>query len=354
MEITLNKTFMKAVRKYSEGGVHFRLVDTEKPGVTEDTDVLIHISSIGVCTSDVHVLHGSMEMPDGNIVGHEFSGTIVDLGKGTGNRLKTGDRVVCELAKGACMKCKACRSGHYELCPDKQPPGWKSQGIYTEFTVQPEFCLHKVPDSVSMDVAAMAEPFAICIYGCLERGKISKDDFTVIYGMGSIGLFTLITLLDHGVRNILCVTPTSNGTERLKLARETGATGVLPFGADIEAAVLEMNNGWKADCVIDCSGSADAINQGLGLVRKGGKFIALGIANNDLIPFSFNTAVLNVIEMIFSATSSHDSWIKAMGVLERNGGKIDRVITCRVPLEDWMEAYRKLEQREAIKAVLHT
>ena len=113
-----------------------------------------------------------------------------------------------------------------------------------------------------------------------------------------------------------------------------------------------MNDGWGADCVIDCSGDPDAINEGIGLLRKGGKFIALGISHDALIPFAFNQAVLSVIEMVFSATSSHDAWIIVIGILERNEDKVKKVVTHQYPLIDWEQAYEKIANREAVKAVL--
>jgi L-iditol 2-dehydrogenase len=342
---------MKAVKKYSDKDIYFKLVDETEPAIQKDKDVKIKIDAIGICTSDIHVLYGNMQMPDGNTVGHEFSGTVAETGASV-TSVKPGDKVVCELAKGACMQCKMCKSGHYELCPEKQPPGWKSQGIYAEYTIQPEYCIHKLPEGIPMEVAAMAEPVAISVYGCLERGRVQKGDFTVIFGMGSIGLFTLITLLDAGIKEVVCVVPTARGKTRYNLAAELGAPIVLSTDENIETAVLEMNNGWKADCVIDCSGHPDAINQGIKLVNKNGKFIGLGICNDVHIPFAYNHAVVNVIEMIFSATSSHDSWVNTLGILERNKEKIRKIITHSFPLEEWEKAYEALENREAIKAVL--
>jgi L-iditol 2-dehydrogenase len=205
---------------------------------------------------------------------------------------------------------------------------------------------------MAREVAAVAEPFAICVYGVLERGRFQKDDFTVIYGMGPIGLFTLITLVDLGTKNIVCVASTRRNKVRYQLAEELGATTVLSTDEDIPARVRQMNDGWGADCVIDCSGDPDAINEGIGLLRKGGKFIALGIAHDALIPFAFNQAVLSVIEMIFSATSSHDAWIKVIGILERNEEKVKKVVTHQYPLLEWEAAYEKIANREAVKAVL--
>lgn len=342
---------MKAVKKFSDNGVYFKTVDDAEPDIINDTDVKIQIDAIGICTSDLHVLHGTMTMPDGNTVGHEYTGTVVGVGAAV-TKVVPGDKVVCENAKGACFKCKLCLSGHYELCPDKRSPGWFSQGVYTEYTVQPEYCVHKIPPKLSKEVAAVAEPFAICVYGVLERGQFRKDDFTVIYGMGPIGLFTLITLVDLGAQNIVCVASTRRNKTRYQLAEELGAAVVLPPGDDLPQRIKEMNDGWGPDCVIDCSGDPDAVNQGLGMLRKGGKFIALGISHDAQIPFAFNTAILSVIEMIFSATSSHDAWIKVIGILERNEEKIKKVITHQYPLTDWELAYEKIESREAVKAVL--
>lgn len=342
---------MKAVKKFSDKGVYFKTVDEPIPGIERDTDVKIQIDAIGICTSDLHVLHGTMTMPDGNTVGHEYTGTVVEVGTAVKN-VVPGDRVVCENAKGACFNCKLCLSGHYELCPDKRSPGWFSQGVYTEYTVQPAYCVHKIPQHMAREVAAVAEPFAICVYGVLERGRYQKDDFTVIYGMGPIGLFTLISLVDAGARNIVCVASTRRSKTRYDLAGELGASAVLSTDEDIPKRIREMNGGWGADCVIDCSGDPHAINEGISLLRKGGKFIALGIAHDAIIPFAFNHAVLNVIEMVFSATSSHEAWIRVLEILERNEDKVKKVITHQYPLLDWELAYGKIESREAIKAVL--
>jgi L-iditol 2-dehydrogenase len=165
-------------------------------------------------------------------------------------------------------------------------------------------------------------------------------------------LFTLITLVDLGAKNVVCVASTRRNKVRYELSRELGATAVLSSEEDVPARVRAMNGGWGADCVIDCSGDPDAINEGIGLLRKGGKFIALGISHDALIPFAFNQAVLSVIEMVFSATSSHEAWVKVLGILERNETKVKKVVTHQYPLLDWETAYEKIANREAIKAVL--
>ncbi len=105
-----------------------------QPQIARADEVKIQIAYIGICTSDLHVLHKAMTMPDGNIVGHEYSGVIVEMGSDVRD-LKVGDRVVCELAVGACGRCRMCRRGKYEFCPEKRPPGWASPGVYAEYAV---------------------------------------------------------------------------------------------------------------------------------------------------------------------------------------------------------------------------
>lgn len=343
---------MKAVCKTTgpDGKVRFDLVERERPQPPGPGEVGIRITHIGICTSDIHALHGAMQVPDGNIVGHEFSGIVEQLGAGV-TTVGLGDRVVCELAKGACMKCPVCIGGHYEFCPVKTPPGWASSGIYTEYTIQPQHCLHRIAETVPPDVAALAEPLAICVYGCLERARMRPHERTVVYGMGPIGLSTLIILKDAGFTDVVCVTSTRHGRERLELAAALGADASWAAEDDIPALAASRWQGGP-DVVVDCSGAVPAIQQGIALLPKGGRLVALGITGRPVIDFPFDRALLRALEVIFSCTSSHSSWQHVCGVLERRHADVARMIDMRLPLDRWQEAYRSLEERRAIKAVL--
>ena len=342
---------MKALKKTTaDGRARFVLQDVPDPGPPGRGEAQVAIRSIGICTSDVHVLRGAMAMPDGLTVGHEYSGVVLSVGEGA-EGVSPGDRIISETAVGACFECGMCRSGHYELCPSKRALGWLSDGVYTERINVPLHCLHKVPESISFDVGAVAEPTAICVYGCIERAAVAPEDVTVIYGMGPIGLLTLISLKDWGVERIVCLTPTRHGTRRAELAKELGADHVLPSDGDIPAAIAEIAGG-PVDCVVDCCGAPGAINEGMRLLRKGGKFVALGIASDDTIPFAWNEGVLRAVSLTFSCTSSREAWLKVRGILERRHDQVARIITHRFPLAQWREAFDCIERREAIKVVL--
>lgn len=343
---------MKAVCKTSaaDGSVRFDLVERERPGAPGPGEVEIRISHIGICSSDLHALHGAMAVPDGNIVGHEFSGTVTRIGRSV-STVVVGDRVVCELAKGACLICPVCTSGRYEFCPHKTPPGWASSGVYTEYTVQPARCLHRLADGVPLDVAALAEPLAICVYGCLERGRMRSGERTLVSGLGPIGLATLVILKDAGFGDVVCVSPTRHGRGRLDLAEALGADAVWAAEDDIPA-LAKARWGDGPDVVVDCSGAEAAIAQGIGLLPKGGRFIALGITGRPQIAFPFDRALLKALEVVFSCTSSHTAWAHVGGVLERRHRDLARLITLRLPLTSWREAFDALERREAVKALL--
>jgi L-iditol 2-dehydrogenase len=340
------------VKRTVDGQPRFFLEEAPEPCLEQPVDVKIAISAIGVCASDVHALHGAMHVPDGNIVGHEFSGTVVETGPAAG-AFAPGDRVVAELAVGRCGTCPMCRAGHYEFCPSKRPPGWVSQGVYTETIVLDAGLLHRVPDGVSREVAALAEPVAICVYGCLERAAVRPGDSTVIFGVGSIGLISLVTLKDRGAGTVVCVAPASKGRKRLDLAVELGADAVLTPGEDLGAVLERLTGSRKADCVVECSGAPEALNQGIEALRKDGTMVCLGIASRPLISIAWNTAVLNAARFVFSSTSSHSSWCAAICLLERRGRELERVVTHRLPLEQWQRAYDALGSREAVKAVLY-
>ncbi len=343
---------MKAVRKRTRDDKPvFILEEMPEPTVVGPTDVKIRIAAIGICTSDIHVLHGVMKMPEGNIVGHEYSGEVIAVGEKV-TSFKPGDHVVGELAVGACGECAMCRQGKYEFCRYKKPPGWISHGIYTEYTVMDQRLLHRIPVRIDFDVAALAEPIAICVYGCIERGQIDPVETTVVYGMGSIGLLALIVLLDYGLEKIICVTPTHRSRQRYELAKELGAYRVLSSDEDVEKIIAEETGSENADCVVDCSGAPEAISQGLRILHKDGKLIALGIAPQDTIPVEYNTGIHKALRIVFSSTSSHAAWERTIGILERQHDRIKRIVTHRYPLDNWRTAFDKLEQREAVKAVL--
>src|SRR4030042_1648454 len=112
---------MRALVKYKRGGGSLELQDVSIPEIVSD-EVLVEVKACGICGTDIHIMHDEFKNTPPVILGHEFSGRIVKLGKDV-NGWKTGDRIVSELHTGSCRKCRVCRAGNYHICPKKRPVG---------------------------------------------------------------------------------------------------------------------------------------------------------------------------------------------------------------------------------------
>src|SRR5207248_4894766 len=155
-------------------------------------DVLLRVRGVGVCGSDLHQWHATNPWPVNYPVtlGHEFGGEIAAVGNEV-RGFKEGDRVVSETAAVICGRCVYCRSGSYNLCPNRQGFGYGVDGAMAEFVAVPERCLHHVPDNVPMEDAAMTEPACVAANAILELSDNQPGDFVVVQGPGPIGLMAL-------------------------------------------------------------------------------------------------------------------------------------------------------------------
>ena len=147
---------MKALVKTKKGVgfIEVQEVSEPEPGPGE---VKIKVAACGVCGSDIHVRHDSFPYWPPVILGHEFTGTVVGLGKDC-HRFKEGDRVVAEPHTRACGFCYLCRTGNVQICTEKRSPGWGIDGGMAEYICYPETLLHSIPETMSWDQAAVVEP----------------------------------------------------------------------------------------------------------------------------------------------------------------------------------------------------
>ena len=189
-------------------------------------EVLIEVKACGICGTDVHVLHDSFPYWPPVILGHEFSGQVVETGPDT-HYYKVGDRVVGEPHTQACGHCYLCRTGNMQICPDKRSPGWGIDGAFTKYLKMPEHLLHRIPDDMSFDVAALVEPTANTVHDVVERARVEAGDFVVVLGPGPIGLLAAMTARAGGARHVVIVGTPADEALRLNKARELGFETVL-------------------------------------------------------------------------------------------------------------------------------
>ena len=190
-------------------------------------DVLLRVRGVGVCGSDLHQWHAthSWNVNYPVILGHEFGGEIAAVGAEVVG-LMEGDRVVSETAAFICERCVYCRSGLYNLCPERLGFGYGVDGAMADYVRVPARCLHKVPGNVSMEDAAMTEPGCVAANAVLELSQVKPGDFVVVIGPGPIGLMALQMAKLNGPSELWMV-GTRRDSARLNVAQELGATRVL-------------------------------------------------------------------------------------------------------------------------------
>ncbi len=253
------------------GDLRIEEIPMPRPGIGE---ALIEVESVGVCGSDTHYLtHGRVgrfvvDAP--LILGHEAAGTIVDIGAEVRD-LRPGDRVAIEPGIG-CGRCRLCRRGHYNLCPDMRflatPP---VHGALARYITMPAANLFRIPDGMGFDEAALVEPLSVGIWAC-RLARVDPDDRVLVSGAGPIGLLAAGAARALGAAS---VTVTDVVDDRLALARA--------HGHDVRNVAQEPfdRDGHGFDVVLECSGNPTALRTALYQLDAGGRATMIGIPSDD-------------------------------------------------------------------------
>lgn len=332
-----------------EGFVELREMPEPSPGPGE---VLIEVKACGICGTDIHVLHDEFPYWPPVILGHEFSGEIVALGVET-QYYKVGERVVGEPHTQACGHCYLCRTGNVQICPTKRSPGWGIHGAFARYLKMPERLLHRIPDSMTYEVAATVEPSANTVHDVIERTKVEAGDFVVVLGPGPIGLLAGLTARAAGARHIVLVGSPDDESIRLKKGRELGFETVINCGLENPVEVVSgLTNGMGADVVIECSGAAAAIGSTVELIRKKGRIGVIGLTGKPTIPFPWDKAAFKVCDLIFNLSTSYSSWDRTIQLISRGSLPAGEVISHSLPLTQWQHAFEEIEAKRALKVLL--
>ncbi len=342
---------MKAVVKYGKGKGLVEIREVPEPKMKED-EVLIEVKAVSVCGSDLHIYHDAHPYWPPVILGHEFSGVIIDVGKEV-RGWKVGDRVVTETRTGSCGVCYTCQSGFPQACEQKRAYGIGTNGAYAKYIAGLARLLHRLPDTISFEAGAVIEPIAICVTSILERSQLQAGESVLVTGPGPIGLISLAIARAAGARMIGVTGRSSDEGIRFEKARELGADFTINVDqGDPVAKILEMTNGLGVDILIETSGSGRAIYQTFEMVRRLGRICAIGITGKEEIPIPYDRGIFKALRYDFCFSSSWTAWEKAIGLIGKGFLPAEKLITHQLPLEKWEEAFRLLENLQAAKVIL--
>lgn len=342
---------MKALVKTRKGVGCIEVCDVPEP-VPGPGEVKIKVAACGICGSDIHVRHDSFPYWPPVILGHEFTGTVAGLGPDC-KYYKVGERVVAEPHTRACGHCHLCRTGNIQICPDKRSPGWGIDGGMAEYICYPEKLLHRIPDSMTWDQAAVVEPTANIVSDVLERTGVMAGDFVVVQGPGPIGLLAAMAARAVGAGDVAIIGTPNDLALRMKTAKELGFTNLINVGeTNAVEAVMALTNGRGADVLVECSGAPKAIASMADLIRKKGRISVIGLTGGKTVEVPWDKFAFKVANVFFNMSTAYTSWDRSISLISSGRLPAEKVVTHRGPIEQWEALFDAVENLKALKALI--
>ena len=303
----------------------------------------------GVCGTDVHIYHGEPGSADVNppvVLGHEYSGEVVEVGEGV-TGFAVGDHVTVD-PNIYCGECVYCRNGKKQLCETMQAVGVTRDGGFGEYSLVPAAQAFKLGDSVPYEAGAMAEPVACCLHG-IDLAGIKAGDRVCIVGGGAIGLIMLQLAKLSGASSLVLSEPNE---KRRQVALSLGADAAIDPTAPDAGSAYEAALGDGADVVIECVGNNAAVKSAFQLARKGATIVLFSVPKVDA---TFDLPLFDVYKKELTIRGSFvnpDTHERAVRLI--NSGKLDftSIITHRFNLDQLPEAIAMQMSSESIKVVV--
>ncbi|HIE52170.1 MAG TPA: Zn-dependent alcohol dehydrogenase [Armatimonadetes bacterium] len=341
---------MRAVVKYGQGDGEVELREVPEPTIGPQ-DVLVETQAAGVCGSDIEMWHHDVTFRVNTpvIQGHEFSGIIREVGREV-QGFAVGDRVVSETAAYICGRCRYCLTGEYNLCPERLGFGYGTDGAFARYVRVPARCLHRIPEGVSFEHAALTEPACVAYNALVVKSRIRPGEPVLVIGPGPIGLFCVQIARLSGASPILLVGTEGDG-KRLAVGRQIGAEVAVASAEEALAALQEVSEGYGAPLVVDAAGNSAALRLALEAVARNGQITKIGWGP---APVGFSLDLLLTKAATLQGTYSHTwrTWEAILSLLKTDALQMEPMITHQMGIEDWERAYRLVESREAVKVLL--
>ncbi|KAM5354312.1 hypothetical protein ACJ41O_000962 [Fusarium nematophilum] len=341
---------------YGPGKVRFE--NRPIPEIEDPNDILINIAYVGVCGSDVHFwTEGGFARKVSEqhplVMGHEASGVVHTVGQAV-TRLKPGDRVAIEPGF-PCRRCKHCKAGRYNLCPEMKfaadPP--LTQGTLSRFFRIPEDFAYKIPDSLSLEEAVLVEPLSVAVHG-VRLAEMTPGQNVLVQGSGTIGLLTAAVAKAYGARDVLI---TDINPDKLRFAKEyLGCRAFLP---DLKSTPednatkfgQEMGVDGGVEVVLECTGVESSAQTGIFALASGGMFVQIGLGKPvQALPLH----AMGEKEMVFKTAFRYGAGDYEIALELLASGKVSvlPLISSVVPFESAAEAWERTRKGEGIKNLI--
>jgi len=341
---------MKALVYCGPRDIRYMDVETPEPKAGE---VLVKVKAVSICGSDMSGYKGGSAMRVAPLImGHEFSGEIAKLGEGV-EGLKAGDRVgvVTNLYCGYCADCKA---GLSNVCDNRKIIGTTMMagsynGAMADYVVAPAAKIMLLPDNVSFNQCALAEPLSISLRATKHAGDL-KGKTVAVFGAGPIGLLTIQCAKYFGAGRIIAIDLVD---DRLEMAKKCGATDIINSNDDILGITRKMTDGVGVDVVFDAAGVPATVNGGVEIVRNGGKIVWIGLAAPKL-EFDYKHAVCK--EITFQCSYMYTTEMEeGLEMIKTGKMNVEQIITGVYTMSEGPRIFEELAtgKTKDIKVILY-
>jgi len=341
---------MWAIRKPSAApGLSLERVPIPRPG---PRDVLVQVDAASVCGTDLHIYNwdewASARLRPPLTIGHEFAGTVVEAGADV-RTAAVGDFVSAE-SHITCGSCFHCRTGRAHMCEHTQILGVDRDGALAEYVVVPESVVWQNDRSkLPPEIATLQEPFGNAVFAASTQDLPGHT--VAVLGCGPVGLFTIAIARASGAGRVLA---SDHAPYRLELARSLGAEVV-----DVDSVVStvdwfrDRNEGEGLDVVFEMSGAAGAVRDAFRIARNGGSVVLFGIPSGPIeLDIAESLIFKNVRVTAVNGREVFATWFRTRWLLEHGVVDLRPLITHRLPLSEFEQAFEQLASGEACKIVL--
>ena len=335
-----------AVINYSSEAGSVDLREIERPSTGPD-DVIVEVGAVGVCGSDIHQWHSSHSWPVNYpvVLGHEFGGRIIELGERV-EGWSINEMVVSETAAIINSDSPMSRVGLYNLDKDRKGFGYGVNGAMTKFVKVPSRCLHRIPDGVPIENAALTEPCCVAYNAVINNASIKPGDRVLVLGPGPIGIlcgiFAKMAGADTAIKGLV------SDSSRLEVAQKSYGLKALTEGADVWVRDLD---GLGADVVVDAAGVSESLKMAIDLVRPNGTIVKVGWGPKP-IDFSLDPVVQKNVRIQGSFSHNWPVWEKVLGLMGNGSLDVSALIGEKAGLSQWKFAFEQMDKGKVVKSVL--
>jgi L-iditol 2-dehydrogenase len=319
----------------------FELQDVPAPQPAPH-EVLIEVKACGICGSDVHGMDGSTgrRLPP-IIMGHEAAGIIAAVGEQV-HQFAVGDRVTFD-SMISCRACWFCRRGQENLCDSRRVLGvscteFKQDGALAEYVVVPQHIVCPLPEGLSYERAAMAEPVSVAVHA-VGRLPIRLGDTAVVVGAGMIGLLAIQALRQAGCQRVIAV---DLDARRLELASRLGADLTLAADGETAASIAAITGGRGADVAIEAVGVSASVATAIHAVRRGGTVALVGNLSPK-VDLPLQAVVTRELTLAGSCASANE-YPQSLAMIASGAIQVDPIISAVVPLADAGDWFHRLHR----------